>query len=72
MPDTDERIEHHFTLVDYRCEWVSGEAVAGDDAADVRWTRLDEIESLGLWDETKRIIRASKAANVPLDANKNK
>ena len=67
MPDADERIKHHFTLVDYRCEWVSGKAVAGDDAADVRWARLDEIESLGLWDETKRIILASDEANAPFD-----
>lgn len=59
-PDTDEKIEHHYTLVDYRCEWRGGEPVAGSDAADVRWASLGECEALVAWSETLRIIRMSK------------
>ncbi len=57
--DTDGQVEYHFTLVDFRCNWLSGEPVAGDDAAAVRWITLDELEGLELWEETGRIIRMS-------------
>lgn len=51
----------HWTLVDFAADWVSGEPVAGDDAADARWVKTAEIETLGLWRETVRIIRAALA-----------
>jgi 8-oxo-dGTP diphosphatase len=50
--------ERHYVLVDYAARWVSGEPVAGDDAADARFYPLAEIGSLGLWSETVRIIEA--------------
>ena len=58
-PDTDDNIEHHYTLIDYRCEWTGGEPVAGSDAADVRWASLKECEELVSWSETLRIIEQS-------------
>lgn len=51
----------HYVLVDYAARWVAGEPVAGDDAADARFVPLAEIETLGLWEETVRIIRAASA-----------
>ena len=51
----------HWTLVDFAAEWVAGEPVAGDDAADARWVKISDIETLGLWRETVRIIRAAIA-----------
>lgn len=59
MPGADDQIEHHFTLIDFRCDWQSGEAVAGDDADAVRWTTLQELEDMKIWQETKRIILMS-------------
>lgn len=50
--------ERHYVLVDYAARWVSGEPVAGDDAADARFYPLAEIGALGLWSETVRIIEA--------------
>lgn len=55
------RPEAHWTLVDFAADWVAGEPVAGDDAADARWVNAADIESLGLWRETVRIIRAAIA-----------
>ena len=52
----------HWTLVDFAADWVAGEPVAGDDAADARWVAIDDLESLGLWNETLRIIRIALAA----------
>jgi 8-oxo-dGTP diphosphatase len=48
-------------LIDYVARWVSGEPVAGDDAAEARFFTADEINALGLWDETLRIIEAGRA-----------
>ncbi len=48
--------EQHYVLVDYAARWLSGEPVAGDDAADARFTPIDDVRDLGLWDETVRVI----------------
>jgi 8-oxo-dGTP diphosphatase len=48
----------HYVLLDYAARWLSGEPVAGDDAAEARFVPLTDIETLGMWDETVRIIRA--------------
>ena len=58
-PDSEGRFEHHYTLIDFRCDWVAGEPVAGSDAADVRWATLEECEEIVNWSETKRVIRES-------------
>jgi len=55
--DDGGRVSFHFTLVDVFAEWRAGEPVAGDDAADAKWFSLDDLDALGLWDETERVIR---------------
>lgn len=52
----------HYVLIDYAARWVSGEPVAGDDAAEARFVGLDEVDSLIDWSETRRIIRMAAAA----------
>ena len=51
--------DRHYVLVDYAARWLCGEPVAGDDAADARFVPVRDIESLGLWSETVRIIRTA-------------
>jgi 8-oxo-dGTP diphosphatase len=51
----------HYVLIDYVARWISGDPVAGDDAAAAQFVPLADIETLGLWDETVRIIRAAAA-----------
>jgi 8-oxo-dGTP diphosphatase len=41
--------------------WEAGEPLAGDDAAHAEWISPDRLETLGLWDETRRIIEAARA-----------
>jgi 8-oxo-dGTP diphosphatase len=41
--DASKRVEYHFTLVAILLQWISGEGVAGDDAADVQWLSLSEM-----------------------------
>lgn len=58
--DTDEegRTRHHYTLIDY---WATASLeqtpVAGEDAAQAKWVALNEIDNLGMWEETVRIIK---------------
>lgn len=50
----------HYVLIDYAARWISGEPQAGDDARDARFFSPTEVEALGLWDETLRIIAAAR------------
>ena len=52
----------HYVLIDYAARWLSGEPVAGDDAAEARFVALDEIEALVDWSETRRVIRMAAGA----------
>ena len=52
----------HYVLIDYAARWLSGEPVAGDDAAEARFVALDEVESLIDCSETRRVIRMAVAA----------
>ncbi|MBM3508854.1 MAG: NUDIX domain-containing protein [Alphaproteobacteria bacterium] len=54
--DENGRPQYHYTLVDILAEWRAGEAVAGDDAAAVAWTALDDLARFRLWSESERII----------------
>ncbi|WP_066684108.1 NUDIX hydrolase [Caulobacter sp. CCH9-E1] len=49
-------ITRHYVLIDYAARWISGEPVAGDDAADARFVSRDEAMALVEWDETRRVI----------------
>jgi 8-oxo-dGTP diphosphatase len=46
----------HYVLIDYAARWTGGEPIPGDDAIEARFVPLTEIEQLGLWDETLRVI----------------
>lgn len=46
----------HYVLIDYAAEWIGGEPVAGDDAADARFMPLDQALAAVDWSETRRII----------------
>ncbi len=54
-------ITRHYVLIDYAARWVAGVPEAGDDAAEARFFHQSELSSLGLWDETLRIIDAGFA-----------
>jgi 8-oxo-dGTP diphosphatase len=51
-----ERVRYHYTLIDFGADAPDSELRPGGDAAEARWFTLDEIERLGLWSETLRII----------------
>jgi len=55
-----DRVRYHYTLVDFSAEAERSELRPGGDAADARWFSLEEIEALGLWSETLRIIKLAR------------
>ena len=59
--DDAGRVQFHYTLVDFVAEWRSGEAVAGDDVAGIRWARLDSLAECGLRPVTHEIILRGEA-----------
>jgi ADP-ribose pyrophosphatase YjhB (NUDIX family) len=51
------RIQYHFVIVDYLCHPIGGTLQAGDDAAEVAWVAVDEIEGYGVNEFATRVIR---------------
>lgn len=51
----------HYRLHDYLARWTSGDPVAGDDAAQAKFVPIAEIDALGMWPETVRVIREGHA-----------
>lgn len=47
---------YHYTLIDFAADWVTGEPVAGSDAADTVWADPDDLARFDLWQETLRVI----------------
>jgi ADP-ribose pyrophosphatase YjhB (NUDIX family) len=62
--DKAGRVEYHYTLIEVAADWQSGEARAGDDALDVRWVTIDEVEKLCAWEEVARVVRLSMLQRV--------
>ncbi|WP_269715550.1 NUDIX hydrolase [Caulobacter sp. NIBR2454] len=50
------KVERHYIMIDYAARWMSGEPVAGDDAADARFVRMGEVDAMVEWPETRRVI----------------
>jgi 8-oxo-dGTP diphosphatase len=55
--DPDGRVRYHYTLIDFVAEAASATLQPGTDAAEARWFGVAEIETLGLWSETVRVIK---------------
>ena len=58
--DGDGVIDTHYTLIDFAATWISGEAVAGDDAMDAEFVPYEAALDRLTWSETARVIRESR------------
>ncbi|MEQ9640042.1 MAG: NUDIX hydrolase [Alphaproteobacteria bacterium] len=54
--DDDGRVKVHYLLLDFLAVPVGGRLQAGDDAADARWVPVADVDGMGLWEETRRMI----------------
>lgn len=57
--DEDGRVRHHYVIVDVVAEWLSGEAVAADDAAAVAWVAYHDLAAFALTPQTLGVIMAA-------------
>ncbi len=57
-------VQWHYVLIAVLADWRSGEAVAADDAADVRWVTLADITggTLPVLKQVERVTRMAFAA----------
>jgi len=54
-PATGETTRH-YVMIDYAARWISGEPVAGDDAAEARFVPLEEALAMVEGDVTRQVI----------------
>jgi len=50
-------LKFHYVIVDLRAEYISGEPVAADDAADARWLKPRDLDSLDVVPVTLELLR---------------
>lgn len=58
--DADGRIHYHYTLVDVLALADGDTICAASDAAECAWFCNDDLDGLGLWSETRRVIDLAK------------
>ena len=61
IADAEGKIKYHYTLVDYMGHWYSGNSRAGDDAQEVRWVHMNELNLYSLLEKTLNIIFKASA-----------
>jgi len=66
VPDETKRTLYHYVLINFLCERISGDVIAGGDASDARWFRENEVEGLLLPEETRKVIQLgfNRSANA--------
>ena len=57
LPDASGKLRFHYVLIDFLCRRVAGELRAGGDAAEARWVRESELQSLGVAEAAVKVIR---------------
>ncbi len=63
--DDEGRIQYHYVVIDYLAVYVSGEVAIGDDAAELRWVPVGELDAYALLPATRDMIeRARQSAKL--------
>jgi len=57
LHDDDDRIQYHYVILDFLARPVAGALRPGDDAGDVRWVSLSELDDLDVTEQAKEIAR---------------
>ncbi len=54
--DENGDIRFHYVIVDLAADYVSGELRAGDDAVDVSWVSLEDLNNRNVSDATRKLL----------------
>lgn len=57
IPGEGGRTKYHYVLVDFLCEHLSGELLAGGDVAEVAWAKENELAYYGLEEPALAVIQ---------------
>jgi len=57
VPDETQRTLYHYVLIDFLCQEISGDMLAGGDASDTRWFTRADLSSLSMPEETLKILQ---------------
>lgn len=60
--DPDGRVIYHFLLVAVLCRWVTGEGIAGDDAAEIGWFSPGQLAGMPCAPNLLRLMEAALQA----------
>lgn len=60
--DADGRVERHYVIIVFAGRYISGTALAGDDADAVRWVDMSELANYELTPDTARILKSGRKA----------
>jgi 8-oxo-dGTP diphosphatase len=54
--DLSGKIRVHYILLEYLCDYISGEVHASSDAPDARWVPLSELDALDMMTVTRELV----------------
>ena len=58
--DAADRIQFHYTILDFAGLWQAGEPRAGGDVTDAVFAPLDDLARFDLWSEAHRVIELAR------------
>lgn len=56
----EDKVEYHYTLIDFVAVALNPDISLGGDAADAKWVKVNEVTSYNLWNKTIDIIAKSR------------
>jgi 8-oxo-dGTP diphosphatase len=56
-PNGMKRMLYHYVLIDFLCQRISGDVLAGGDADDARWFTPADLSELSLPEETLKVLQ---------------
>ena len=63
--DAAQKIEYHYTILDFGGHYTGGGATPGDDVTDLAWVHPSAFDAYDLWAEARRIIQQAIAVLTP-------
>ena len=57
VPDREGKIEYHYILLDFLCEWETGEPAPASDAMDCVFVSVDDLKKYSLTRSAEEVIR---------------
>ena len=58
--DEGDRVQFHYTILDFAASWIGGDPAPGDDVTDAVFAPLDDLDRFSLWSEAHRVIALAR------------